>query len=345
VFLGTYLIDKAHPPVDEDQCDWAAVALDYVREYVAMHGAENLILAPETRVFMGAHIDITGDDEKDDKLCNGTADLTIAHRDMSTCVIIDYKNGRHSVSPEQNPQTMLYGVGNRAKYGKFKKYRSVVIQPRAGERNTVKEWDFTDSMLSKFMSVVRKSAQAALQKNAPRASGPHCTFCKASNRCRTYKDKVWASARNEFDEIVEGTIETPDMLSTGELVTLLKAAPALRTYLDKLEAYVARMLQNDPRSVPDFKLGWGRRERRWSDDGDVVKFCQKIGLLPQQFAPRKLLSPADMEKLVRRHTKPPRAKRGQPPPPSPLEAFVTYTVPSIKVVPKTSDDLGELADI
>jgi Protein of unknown function (DUF2800) len=330
-FIGTNLMgDDKYPPVDEDMCDWVQVALDYIEEYVDTHGPENLLVSPESRVIIGPQINITGDDDKDAELCNGTSDVIIAHSDMSLCIAIDYKNGVNKVFAKDNPQTMLYMAGVRHALGKFKKYRSVVIQPRAGKRSPVDEWEFTDSMLRKFLQEkVRPSARAALLPNAPRNAGDHCRYCKASPRCRTRRDKVMAIAGVEFSAIEEAD---PELLSQDEFLEVLNNAKFIEDYIHSVRGHALKMVERDPRALPGWVLGWTKRMREWDNEANVVEFCRKLKLPPDDYSPRVLLSPAQLTKLLKKRRPAARRKKGEPAPTNPLEAFVKYSIPTAKLV-------------
>lgn len=344
-FIGAYLAGKDHPPVDEDMCDWVQIALDYVQEYIDFYGEENLIVLPETRVPIGAQIGITGssDEEQahDNALCNGTSDVIIAHKDKSMCMSIDYKNGVNKVSAKENPQTMLYTAGAREMLGKFKKYRSVIIQPRAGKRSPVDEWEYTDATLRKFLhGTVRPAARAALLPNAPRTAGSHCRWCRASPRCRTRKDKAMAVAGVEFSAIEEAD---PQLLSLEEFLEVLNHAKFLEDYIHSIRTHALKMVERDPQSLPGWKLGWSKRMREWDDEAQVLEYCTGRGLKPDEFSPRSLLTPAQMTKLFKRRFPPPRRKKGDPEHENPLDAFVRYTIPSAKLVP--DDAAGDFDEI
>lgn len=340
--IGTHLAGDDHPAVDADMCDWVQVALDYVAEYVDTYGAENLLVLPESKVYIGPQIGISGDSEedvaRDSELCNGTSDVIISHRDMSLCIAIDYKNGANKVTAKENPQTMLYTAGVRQLLGKFRKYRSVIIQPRAGKRSPVDEWEYSDATLRKFLHhTVRPSARAALLPNAPRVAGDHCRYCKAAPRCRTRRDKVRAIAGVEFSALED---VDPERLSDEEFREVLDNTKFLEDYLHSVRGYALKMVQRDPRSLPGWSLGWSRRQRIWDDESKVVDYCKNTLKLPQDdYAPRGLLSPAQLAKMIKRRRPPPRRKRGKPEPVNPLEAFVKYSIPTAKLV--HADDPAE----
>ncbi len=334
VFIGIRIAGEDHPPVDEDMCDGVRVALEYVEEYIDTYGAENLWVLPESNVPIGSQINITGDAERDNVLCNGTSDVILAHRDMSMCVVIDYKNGRNRVSPKENSQCMLYSAGARQMFGRFKRYRAVIVQPRAGKRSPVEEWEYTDAMLRKFLEQkVRPAARAALQPDAPRSAGEHCQWCKAAARCRTRKDKAYAVAGIEFEPMEEDP--DPQRLTDDEFRAVLENVRFLEQYVNAVYAHAESLLTRDPHALPGWKLGWSKRIREWDDEAQVIEFVKSRGLKPDEYMPRSLLSPAQMSKLLRKKFKPPRRKRGEPVPPDPVAAFVKYSVPKLKLVRDT----------
>lgn len=335
-FIGAYLAGKDHPVVDEDMCDWVQVALDYIEEYIDTYGEENLWVLPESRVYIGNQIHITGDDDRDDEICNGTSDCIIAHKDMSMCVSIDYKNGAgEKVDAKDNTQCLAYCAGARSRFGAFKKYKAVIIQPRAGKKSPIDEWEFTDAHLRKVLNTrFRPSAVAALLPNAPRSAGEHCRWCRASARCRTFKDKAYAAAHVEFSPI-DGEPEDPDpeRLTDEEFLEALQVTRVLEMFVHAVKAHALHTLQERPSALPGWKLGWTKRVRRWADEQGIIEFCQKKGLKPEEFMPRDLLTPAQMAKLLhRRLNAGKRRRRGEEPPPNPVEAFIEYSIPEPKLV-------------
>lgn len=341
VFIGSKLAGDDHPTVDEDMCDWVRVCLDYVEEYLDIVGEENIQLYIEKRVYIGPEIGISADTgssrqdvDADASMCNGTGDVIIAHRDKSLCVVIDYKNGVNKVHAKENPQCMLYAGGARNLLGKFRKYRVVIVQPRAGKRSPVDEWDFSDSVLRKFLTgKVRTSARAALLPKAPRAAGDHCQWCKASARCRTRKDKVFAIASVEFANMDETDPEPdPERLTDAEFLNALEHVKFIQGWIDAVMQHGLKLVERNPAALPGWQLGWTRRTREWDDMPAVIEYCKQRKLAVEDYAPRELLSPAQMAKLLRRRFKPPRRKRGEPVPPNPLDAFVKYSIPSAKLV-------------
>lgn len=343
-FMGTHIAGKDHPPVDQDMCDAVQIALDYVEEYIDTYGAENLTVFTETRVPIGPQIDVPAE------LCNGTSDLIIAHNDHSICSVIDYKHGAGvKVDAKENPQCMMYMAGARELLGKFKKYKSVVIQPRAGKRRPVDEWECTDTVLRKFLDAkARPAAHAALQPNAPRIAGQHCkgTYCRAAPTCRAYRNKVMSVATVEFGALEDDP--DPNVIPIEEYAQILEHAEMIEAWLHAVRGHALQVLERDRNAIPGWTTGWSRRTRQWEDETGLIKYCRKLKLNEDEFMPRSLLSYTQLTKLLSRRTPKSKRRRGAAaaePPPNPLEAYVTYSVPKLKLVRAgdPADDFDEIS--
>lgn len=327
-------IEKGYPKVVQHMIDGVRHALDWLEEYVDTYGRKNLIIVPEHRVYIGSMIGV------DDAVCNGTSDLQIVHRDKSRLVTVDYKHGVKPVHAEDNPQMMLYTAGGIKEHGKFKEYMNVIVQPRAPKKRTVDENTYKQGKLTKFLDKAAKSATAALLPNAPRVAGDHCFFCRASANCQTYRQRASRIAADEF-----GEIEDPETIPTEKLNDILNEAHILEAWIKSVKARALRELMAGAK-MADYELGWGQKTRVFENPQDVVEWCKRHKLAVDEYMPRSLLTPKQLEGLLKQHGIYPRKKRGQPAPDSPIAHLVTYNVPSPAVKPKgearsAEEDFGE----
>lgn len=336
-WLDEYLIEE-HPRVSEEMVNAVQVALDYVAEYVATYGRKKLRIRVEERVHIGEWIGV------EDDHCNGTPDLTIEHLDGSMLVVIDYKHGMGKVHAKENTQTMLYAIGSArlSTKQKFKKYRMVIVQPRAGKRRSVDEWDISHSRLMNWAkNEVTPSARLALMKNAPRTAGSHCLWCKASARCRTNKRRALAVAQAEFEPLPDDP--DPELIKIEEYPRILRDAEILENWIRAVRGEALKHLLHGG-TIEGFKVGWGSRRREWDDMTGVIKWCKKHKLTEDDFSPRVLLSPAQLTKLVKKKVLPKRKRGDTEEQPNPLDAFITYSVPKPRVLPVEAPDEFEAID-
>jgi hypothetical protein len=311
------------PAVAQHMIDGVRIALDYVQEYLDTYGADNVEVLTERRVYIGGMLGI------DDKVCNGTSDLTLRHLDKSVCNVVDYKHGLRTVDALNNPQLMLYTAGVVAEHGKHKSYRNTIIQPRAPKRSPVEEVDYKHAKLTSFIRDVSKSAQAALLPNAPRAAGDHCTYCRASSNCQTYRRRARQVAADEF-----GEIEDPELIPAEQLDEVLAEAVILKNWITAIEAR-ALSLAKEGHQFKLYELGWSNRKRIFQDPESAAAWCRKHKLLIDEYAPRNMLTPAKLEQVLKRRKLYPIKKRGETErPPSPIEHLIGYTTPSPKLKPR-----------
>lgn len=190
-FFGIKL-EKELMEVDEDMVDGVAYALDYVKAYVANNPKTTVLI--EHQVAFGAAIGAT------DKEGFGTSDIILDNWPVEL-VAIDYKHGvGHAVAVKDNSQLMLYLVGQRAKRGRYQRYRKVVVQPRLRGRKPVQEAPaLNDAKVVQWVDkVVRPVVPIALSKDAPRVAGKHCKYCAADGNCVAQYDLVLKAAKEDF---------------------------------------------------------------------------------------------------------------------------------------------------
>lgn len=179
-------------PVDEGMVDGVGYALDYVYAYLANHPKTKVLI--EQSVAFGLAIGAT------DSQGFGTSDV-ILDNFPTECVVLDYKHGTGiSVSVKDNSQLLLYAVGQRAKRGRYQRYRKVVVQPRLVRRKPVQEAvALSDTAVIKWVdTVVRPMVPLALGKGSPRVAGDHCRYCAADGNCVAQYKLVMKKAQEDF---------------------------------------------------------------------------------------------------------------------------------------------------
>lgn len=115
----------------------------------------------------------------------GTSDLVFVTDDMLT--VADLKYGKGLVEVTDNTQLLIYLVGAVHKYGRRKRYRLAILQPRAWhERGWIRTWEISDLDLQLFEAQLEASIAAQYDPKSKAKAGNHCFhFCKAFGRCRS----------------------------------------------------------------------------------------------------------------------------------------------------------------
>jgi hypothetical protein len=333
-FLGDFIDGPNMPAVAQHMIDGVRHAIEYVAEYLDFYGHDKVEVLPERRVSIGPMIGVSAEE------CNGTSDLLLRHRDMSRLNVIDYKHGVMPVGAKDNPQLFLYTAGCVQELGKYKEYRNTIIQPRAPKKRPVEEHDYKHGKLTIFMQKAGRAAQAALLPNAPRVAGDHCTFCKAKANCQTYRRRVRQTATNDFDEIPD-----PETIPDDQLDQILDEAQQLKQWIKAIELRALRLAVSG-HQFKGYELGWSARQRVFQHPEEVVEWCRKKNLIVDEYMPRQLLSPKQLEDVLKKHKLYPAKKRGSAEQPeSPLAHLVGYTVPKPKLKPRGADAGNDFDDL
>jgi hypothetical protein len=284
--------------IDDDMVRFARAGLDWVREHAV--GAKLFI---ETRVDLSS---ILGEGE------GGTADVGIVNVARRKLTVLDWKYGSGvPVSPVENEQLMLYGLGfwhsiaaelfDHDPAGVT--VELVIEQPRAPGGGGV--WLTTMESLLEWGADVALKAAATHDPDAPRVAGEtQCKFCKARKSpegCDAYNQHNADLIGLSFDDMDAG-IE-PDMPRPADLT------PERRAYIVRHSATFTKWLTDvhtqvladglAGRPIPGLKVVSGRRPgRKWSDaEKEVAKIL--VGEIGETAAyVRELISPAAAEKQL-----------------------------------------------
>jgi hypothetical protein len=252
-------------------------ALDWIRPRLGRH-----VQAESTLPTWAAFPDVPKD------LVWGTADV-VTWDDYSHALIVDLKAGIHEVETLGNHQLTLYALGLMAQTGwAFDSITVAIVQPRVGVPSPL---TFTREELEARVPFYADAIRATLDPDAPlNPSDEACKYCPAAPTCPALQAHTLALARREF--------ASPALLSASDMALILDRAPMIRAALDAIEAHAIQLLQLG-RPVPGCKLVTGRRNRVWKDEGEAMKVLAALGYDADAYAPRKLVTPAGAEKLVK----------------------------------------------
>jgi len=265
--------------ITAEMAGWVDEAASWVRNYLEEHPGSHL--RTEERIIVGRAFG-----EPDDLW--GTADVVIAGPDE--LVVADAKFGYVEVAAVDNPQLILYVIGGAAEYGWIhERYRIAVLQPQAGE--------------PKVHALSRAELQDYVRRYAPKIAATHvpdaplipsdkaCRWCEAAGVCPELQKRALVLAQREF-----ASVET---LPPEQLAALIQHADRIRAGLKAAELHALKLIQLGGR-VLGFKIVAGDKHRVWKDEGKAVRQLRGLGYDKDDIAPRKLLTPAQAEKLVGR---------------------------------------------
>jgi len=259
------------------------VAVDWVNKHIE----DGYKLYCEVRVYPSSWLG--RDDTK------GYADIVLVKGDHA--IVADYKHGVGTVvDPIGNTQLLALAAGvvvdptiHQPGSG-TSSVSLVIIQPRAIRTEFIRSWDLSMEELREECDDI-KAGLAAMVPWATSA-GPQCKYCKARMGCPTR-----TGAYNNLE------VEANEMRSSGEepsaelLAGILDRAPFARAFLDDM-AQLASARISQGVAVPGYKLIKGVGRRKWGlEDEELMKKFKSMKLTLDECAPRKLGSPAQIEKI------------------------------------------------
>lgn len=213
-----------------------------------------------------------------------------------TLIITDYKHGKGvPVSPEENPQLMLYALGALKLYkplfGDALKNVTVYIdQPRI---NAYNGWGCSVDELTAWGESIKPKAQMAFMGFGEYHAGDWCRFCRANGICKAQAKQQFSA----FDDF-RSAVGNPDaLLSPDEMGEVLKRGETLVSWYETVKAKALESMLNGEK-IPGYKVVEGRSSRAWTDQDAALEKLQASGVdraIIYDSVPKTL---AQLEKLL-----------------------------------------------
>lgn len=238
------------------------------------------------------------------KELGGTADAHVLGDD-GWIDLFDLKYGAGVVvEVNGNTQQKIYALGILHKHEDVAKgVRMHIVQPRAFHVDgPVRMAEYTREELWEFGAELVAAANRTGEPDAELKAGGHCRFCPGKVGCPALEEKINEVARADFaDEPPtmdrDGKLEVPK--TADALSRAMSWIPVIDAWVKDVEGAVQRELEHG-RVVPDWKLVRKKSNRRFvMEDGEVVRHMIAVDAAKEEdcYAPRKIKSPAQMEKI------------------------------------------------
>jgi len=252
----------------------------------------------------------------------GTADLFFCQPRVLR--LRDWKYGKGFwISPERLRQLMIYGYAVFREWDWLYDFQEIEIgigQPRLDNFET---WTITRSELLAFAEEVRVAAHKAIRPNQPRTpSEKGCRWCKdvACAARLAFRDALCDDAFDDLEvsptyspgqlAVVAASRDvsppkafpSPHELSTARLSHVYRFRKMYESWFNAIGAeLVARAEAGD--IAEDMKLVVARTRMAISDSDAYVTVLRKAGVPESEIYIRKLISPANAVKSIRKHKK------------------------------------------
>ena len=284
---------------DSDMVRYARDGIDFVRSFMG---------DPDVQVFIETRVDISPWTLPGQF---GTADVIIINLRERWIIVFDWKYGKEPVYAQENYQLQGYCLGAwqticGERFGWDPAGIDVTLiieQPRVPGAGG--SWKTTMTRVLEFGDFVRHQAVISTKEDAPRIPGTkQCRWCRARATCPELA--AW-----HLDNIGLDLDDLDDGYMTGAPPLLPKdITPERRSYLLECRSMINQWFDalhqsayNDAtlgRPVPGMKLVEGRRPaRKWAENAGHKAERAMVRLLGDgAYAPRQILSPAQVEKKV-----------------------------------------------
>ncbi len=277
--------------VTEEMVDAVQIYLDEVNYHVERLGGE-LLIERTVRPLP----------DRDDMY--GTGDAIVIET-FGELIVIDLKYGKGViVETDWNDQAMYYGLGSLEEIGRddVSSVTIVIVQPRAPHPDgPVRRWTIPVEILTEFAEQLRAAADATAAPDAPLKAGEHCRFCPAAALCPALRERAFAVAADDFeelpDEIGPAHVRLPDVNDPEALGRAARLVPILDFFCREVEGMVQRTLERG-KYVPGKKLVRKRANRVWRDPADVERMLRnRRGVRVDDIFKKTLLGPAPLERI------------------------------------------------
>jgi hypothetical protein len=172
------------------------------------------------------------------------------------------------------------------------------VQPRAFHaKGPIRTWTADAQELRLQEAEIRRKAKQTDDPNAPLRAGEHCRFCKAAAVCPERRAASLRACQIEF--AADGEMSAPEIASLGadQLGRLLSEIDQVEAWCKRVREYAFAEATNGHMPA-GWKLVARRAVRKWNDEGETAKVLKLYGLHDEEIFTRKILSPAQADKLV-----------------------------------------------
>lgn len=229
----------------------------------------------------------------------GTIDCVLLTE--SSIEIIDYKHGQGVlVEVMDNSQLWIYLLAVYISLPKdhqdaINELKVTVVQPRKGHPDgPIRSQEVDKRDLLRFGVNVKLTANLIYDDPEKAltilsAGLSQCRWCRALAHCPEARKVATETAAKDFED---------DDITEEEISDIYSKVPLIRQWCNAVEGFVFEQLLTG-KSCGDFKLVKGRANRTWKNEEEVLEVLDLyIEADLDTFAPRKVLSVAQMEKAL-----------------------------------------------
>lgn len=297
------LIDGHEVAFDEEMIRHLRDGIEYLKFRMGEHGDVPVILMVEQKVNIEPFTGEPGG--------KGTSDICIIFPTLRIILVFDWKYGKVVVSPVENDQLSLYGLGCWQSFaGDIFEWdptdidvEFIIWQPRVPGGGG--SWPTTMEKLLAEGEKIRQDAEETRDPNAPFTPGPkQCMYCKAAPKCAAlaqYNLELYSLHFDEIADSIEFGIDVPEPDLDGwtdelKAWVLLHKAMFERWFKRLHEEALRDAARGKP--LPHLKMVAGNQGRRFYKDKTAARriLIQELG--KDKAVIEEIITPPVAEKLL-----------------------------------------------
>lgn len=208
-------------------------------------------------------------------------------------IVLDWKFGDGvAVEAEENPQLMFYAAAAMRTpevqwvFENATEIECIIVQPPE-----LKRWVTTPERIKKFEQELKLAVKLAQSDRAPLKVGDHCRWCSAKPTCPLMTGAVDRALHAQLD-----------ILNVEQISTYLRQADMLEQWITDLRAFAHQILEAG-KPLPGWKLVPKRATRQWVDEDKAFVAMLNDGIPEDELLISKVVSPAQAEKILKKHGK------------------------------------------
>ena len=206
-------------------------------------------------------------------------------------IVLDWKFGDGvAVDAVENHQLLFYSAAAmrtdeaRWAFEGVTEIECIIVQPPY-----VKRWMTTPGRVKAFERELYDAVTTAMRGNAPVNIGDHCKWCAAKPICPAMTGETERALRIQLNSI------SPEGYSNALVI-----ADRVEDWIKSVREMAQQALENNI-AIPGYKLVPKRATRQWVNDEGALEALKEMGLELDELTETKLRSPAQLEKVLKKH--------------------------------------------
>ena len=206
-------------------------------------------------------------------------------------IVLDWKFGDGvAVDAVENHQLLFYSAAAmrtdeaRWAFEGVTEIECIIVQPPY-----VKRWMTTPGRVKAFERELYDAVTTAMRGNAPVKIGDHCKWCAAKPICPAMTGETERALRMQLNNI------SPEGYSNALVI-----ADRVEDWIKSVREMAQQALENNI-AIPGYKLVPKRATRQWVNDEGALEALKEMGLELDELTETKLRSPAQLEKVLKKH--------------------------------------------